>query len=89
MGEEFHLMDALNKNRIISRSSGMRQDKFYLYYFKAAVPHGSITRGDISLVKTSDSFPGLPYVFELYTKTGLIWYLQASSQVSRNLLPSQ
>ncbi|XP_032225017.1 uncharacterized protein LOC5500726 isoform X1 [Nematostella vectensis] len=57
-------------------------ERSYLHYFEsphAPQPVGSITRGDIADVKVSSQYPGKENVFELYTRSGQVWYLQANS----------
>ncbi|XP_078349339.1 uncharacterized protein LOC144634295 [Oculina patagonica] len=71
-------------------------ERMYLHYFEskdAPTPVNTVTRGDINAVKLSTSFPDRQNVFEVHTKSGVVWYLQATSaeeMVSwmRALMPS-
>ncbi|KAJ7373364.1 Protein yif1b [Desmophyllum pertusum] len=71
-------------------------ERMYLHYFEskdAPTPVNTVTRGDIHTVKLSTSFPDKQNVFEVHTKSGVLWYLQTTSpeeMVSwmRALMPS-
>ncbi|KAK2554142.1 hypothetical protein P5673_024496 [Acropora cervicornis] len=57
-------------------------ERMYLHYFEskdAPTPVNSVTRGDIDEVKLSTAFPDKQNVFEIHTKSGLVWYLQSNS----------
>ncbi|XP_031563827.1 dual adapter for phosphotyrosine and 3-phosphotyrosine and 3-phosphoinositide-like [Actinia tenebrosa] len=59
-----------------------RLERSYLHYFEAPYapePLGSITRGDIADVNECNQFQGKTNVFELHTKSGVVWFLQADS----------
>ncbi|XP_029195385.2 uncharacterized protein LOC114961005 isoform X2 [Acropora millepora] len=63
-------------------------ERMYLHYFEskdAPTPVNSVTRGDIDEVKLSTAFPDKQNVFEIHTKSGLVWYLQSNSNVSQSL----
>ena len=49
---------------------------------QAPSPVNTVTRGDVDAVKSSTSFPDRQNVFEVHTKSGIVWYLQARSPVS-------
>lgn len=53
-----------------------------LFTSQAPSPVNTVTRGDIDAVKSSTSFPEKQNVFEVHTKSGIHWYLQAASPVS-------
>lgn len=71
-------------------------ERMYLHYFEskdAPSPVNTVTRGDINAVKSSTSFPDRQNVFEVHTKSGIVWYLQATSPEEmiswmRALMPS-
>lgn len=48
---------------------------------QAPTPVNTVTRGDIDKVKLSDSFPDKKNVFEVHTKSGIVWYLQCATPV--------
>jgi len=57
-------------------------ERMYLHYFEskdAPTPVSTVTRGDINLVKLSTAFPDKQNVFEIHTKSGIVWYLQTTS----------
>lgn len=57
-------------------------ERMYLHYFEskdAPSPLNSITRGDIDTAKLSTAFPDKQNVFEIHTKSGIVWYLQSTS----------
>lgn len=55
-------------------------------FFQAPTPVNSVTRGDIDEVKLSTAFPDKQNVFEIHTKSGLVWYLQSNSNVRISII---
>ena len=57
-------------------------DLLLMLIFQAPTPVNTVTRGDIDIVKLSTAFPDKQNVFEIHTKSGIVWYLQTTSYVS-------
>ena len=55
---------------------------YFVIFNQAPTPVATVTRGDIASVKPSSTFQDKRNVFEVHTKSGLVWYLQSTSPVS-------
>ena len=59
-----------------------RLERVYLHYYDSKYSHSplaTVTRGEIIQVKPSNQFPGREHVFEIYQKSGMVWYCQAKT----------
>lgn len=60
----------------------MFYSELFVIFNQAPAPVATVTRGDIASVKPSSTFQDKRNVFEVHTKSGLVWYLQSTSPVS-------